>query len=106
VRGNSFPSGHSASIWALAAVFSGVYPDKKLVQIGVYSLATAVSIARVTGKNHYVSDVIVGSGVGYLIGRMVVKQHTTSANESKLEAITPYIDKRNQRYGLNVLVRW
>jgi membrane-associated phospholipid phosphatase len=106
VRGNSFPSGHSASVWSLAAVFAGVYPDNKLIQVGAYSLATAVSISRVTGQNHFVSDALVGSAVGYLIGRMVVKQHTISSNESKLQSITPYIDKKNQRYGLSVLVRW
>jgi membrane-associated phospholipid phosphatase len=106
VRGNSFPSGHSASIWSLAAVLSGVYPDNKLLQIGAYSLATAVTVSRVTGESHYVSDVLVGSAAGYLIGRMVVKQHTISSNESKLQSITPYIDKKNQRYGLNVNLRW
>jgi membrane-associated phospholipid phosphatase len=106
VQGNSFPSGHSASVWALAAVFSGVYPDQKLLQIGAFSLATVVSVSRVTSKNHYVSDVIVGSAVGYLVGRMVVKRHTVSSSESKLQSISPYIDQKNGEYGLNAFIQW
>src|SRR5437879_8546028 len=36
-----------------------------------YALATGVSAARVTGKSHFPSDVLVGSTMGWLIGRQV-----------------------------------
>jgi hypothetical protein len=38
-------------------------------------LATAVSISRYTGRNHFLSDVLVGSALGYGIGRYVYKTH-------------------------------
>lgn len=71
--GNSFPSGHAAQAWALAAVVADGYPDKPLVKFGMYSFATAVSLSRITGQRHYPSDVLIGSVVGYLIGKYVFR---------------------------------
>jgi hypothetical protein len=69
--GNSFPSGHAASTWALAKVVADRYKEKPLIKIGAYTFATAVSVSRVTGQRHYASDVIVGSTIGYLIGKYI-----------------------------------
>ena len=43
--------------------------------MGVYGIAAAVSISRFTGRNHFLSDVLVGSALGYGIGRYVYKTH-------------------------------
>jgi membrane-associated phospholipid phosphatase len=72
----SFPSGHAASAFALAAVMASEYHDKPLVVVGGYGFATAVSLARVGGLNHFPSDVLVGAVIGELIGRYVVHHHT------------------------------
>jgi membrane-associated phospholipid phosphatase len=71
----SFPSGHAASAFALAAVMSSEYHDKPIVVFGSYGFATAVSLARVGGLNHFPSDVLVGTVIGELIGRYVVRHH-------------------------------
>lgn len=73
--GHSFPSGHAASAWALATVIANEYHDRSAVQIGAYGLAVAVSVSRYTGRNHFLSDVLVGSAIGYGIGRYVYKTH-------------------------------
>src|SRR6185436_14761277 len=65
--GNSFPSGHSAQVWALAKVVSDEYSEKPLVKFGMYSFATAVSLSRISGQRHFPSDVLIGSAIGYLI---------------------------------------
>lgn len=82
--GSSFPSGHAISAWSLATVIAQEYGHHKpLVQIGAYGLATAVSLSRYTGRNHFLSDVLVGSAMGYGIGRYVYhKRH-----DSELDAI-------------------
>ncbi len=77
----SFPSGHAASAFALAAVMSREYPDKPLVKFGSYGFATAVSLARVGGLNHFPSDVVVGAVIGELIGRYVVHHHAAQMAE-------------------------
>jgi membrane-associated phospholipid phosphatase len=71
----SFPSGHAASAFALAAVMSSEYHDKPLIVFGSYGFATAVSLARIGGLNHFPSDVLVGAVIGELIGRYVVRHH-------------------------------
>ena len=72
--GTSFPSEHAAAAWAIAGVFAHEYPGTfpKLVS---YGLASAVSFARVRGRQHFPSDVLVGSVLGYLIAESVYSRH-------------------------------
>jgi len=73
--GSSFPSGHSIEAWSLATVIANEYHDHLPVQIAAYGIASAVSVARFTGQKHYLSDVLVGSAMGYGIGRYVYRTH-------------------------------
>ena len=73
--GNSFPSGHSMTAWTMATVVAMEYHDRPLIKWSAYGIATAVSISRYTGGNHFLSDVLVGSALGYGIGRYVFKTH-------------------------------
>ena len=73
--GSSFPSGHSIEAWTLATVIANEYHDHRAVEIAAYGLASVVSISRFTGHNHFLSDVLVGSALGYGIGRYVYKTH-------------------------------
>lgn len=73
--GTSFPSGHSIQAWSVATVIANEYHDNRKVQIASYGVASAVSIARFTVGKHYISDVVVGSALGYLIGRYVYHAH-------------------------------
>jgi membrane-associated phospholipid phosphatase len=76
----SFPSGHTMSAFALAAVMSREYHDKPLIRFGSYGFATAVGLARVGGLNHFPSDVLVGAVLGELIGQYVVHHHAQLAD--------------------------
>ena len=75
VGGSSFPSGHSASIWAMAAVLNEEYRDVPLIRYGSLIGAVAVSASRFTGRNHFTSDIVAGSAIGYLIGRLMVRKY-------------------------------
>lgn len=70
--GSSFPSENSAVAWSIASVIAHEYPGK-LTQIGVYGLASAVTLTRVTGKQHFPSDVVVGSALGWYLGRQIYR---------------------------------
>ncbi|HZD32263.1 MAG TPA: capsule assembly Wzi family protein [Candidatus Angelobacter sp.] len=70
--GSSFPSNHSALVWAFASVVAHEYPNI-YTQIGAYGLATGVSIARVAAGQHFLSDVFIGGLIGYQVGRQVYK---------------------------------
>ena len=73
-HGVSFPSDHSAVAWSIASVIAHEYPGP-LTQIAAYGLATAVSASRVLGGQHFPSDVVVGSAIGWLIGRQIYRAH-------------------------------
>lgn len=104
----SFPSGHAISNWAFASVVAAEYPDNRLVQVGAYSLATIVSVSRVTGRRHFPSDVVVGSAMGFLIGRYIVRAHQGTSDftgHPKLKALlspqaAPCFDRRFKTYGV------
>jgi membrane-associated phospholipid phosphatase len=71
--GSSFPSEHAAVSWAIAGVVAHEYPGTftKLVS---YGLASAVTLARVTGKEHFPSDAVVGSALGYFIAQQIYRR--------------------------------
>jgi len=62
----SFPSGHSANAFALAAVL-GHYSGK-YAAVTAYAVASFVPIARIHARHHYLSDVVAGAGLGVLAG--------------------------------------
>jgi len=70
----SFPSSHSIVAWSSAAVLAEEYPSR-LSQLGIYTIATGVSLTRVLGQQHFPSDVLVGSAFGWMIGHYVYKKH-------------------------------
>jgi len=112
--GNSFPSGHSIQAWSVATLVAHEYNESRLVQVAAYGLASAVSVARFTVHKHYLSDVVVGSALGYGIGRYVYHAHhsTTSANSDVTDeegtksypTIVPIYSHHDSQYG--VAVRW
>jgi membrane-associated phospholipid phosphatase len=71
---NSFPSGHSIITWTAASTIAHEYP-KPWVEWVTYGTATAVSVTRFTSLQHFPSDVVVGSTLGYLIGRHIFHEH-------------------------------
>jgi membrane-associated phospholipid phosphatase len=70
----SFPAGHPMFTWAMASVVAHEYP-KTWVKVLVYGAAVSVSGARLVGRNHFPSDVWVGSILGYLIGTHIFHAH-------------------------------
>jgi membrane-associated phospholipid phosphatase len=72
--GVSFPSEHAAAAWSIASVIAHEYPGP-LTSLFVYGLASAVSASRITGKQHFNSDVLVGSAIGWLEGMYVYRKH-------------------------------
>src|SRR5215472_2649527 len=70
----SFPSQHSMLSWTAASVIAHEYPGP-VTQVLAYGGAAAVSISRVTGRQHFPADVVVGAAAGWLIGHQVYKAH-------------------------------
>jgi len=96
----SFSSGHAIATFAFARVIASEYPSKP-VQLGAYAFALAVSASRVTAREHFPADVLVGGTFGYLIGGYVIHHH---ANDGQASAfmITPMIEQPTHTYGLQM----
>jgi undecaprenyl-diphosphatase len=61
----SFPSGHSTTAFAVTLSLGSFYPEIMPVLL---ALAANVAISRVIVGMHFLSDVLVGSGVGAVLG--------------------------------------
>ena len=66
--GRAFPSGHSATSFAFAAVVAHRYPQKKWLKWSMYALAAGVSLSRYPAKKHFPSDILMGATLGYVTG--------------------------------------
>jgi membrane-associated phospholipid phosphatase len=98
----SFPSGHAAASWALARVIASQYHSWP-VQIGAYAFALAISASRVTAREHFPSDVLVGATFGYLIGGYVLHHRALEYQDFSV-SIIPLMDSASRTYGLRLAI--
>jgi membrane-associated phospholipid phosphatase len=69
--GLALPSSHAMVAFAGAAMLARLYP--RLRWVG-YSLAAGCAITRVLARAHFVSDVVLGAGAGWLVGWLVARR--------------------------------
>lgn len=72
--GDSFPSEHASAAWSIASVIAHEYPGP-LTSLFAYGMASAVSASRVSAKQHFPTDVLVGSAIGWFVGQEVYRHH-------------------------------
>jgi membrane-associated phospholipid phosphatase len=94
---DSFPSGHTVSIFSAATTLSDLYPAP-WVSYTSYSLASIVALSRVIERTHWLSDCFVGAVIGHFGTRLVEKLNygTTSI------ALMPQVSESQYGILLNV----
>jgi membrane-associated phospholipid phosphatase len=81
---NSFPSGHSATAFTCAAFMSEELGYRyKWVPYVAYTIAGSVGMFRVFNNKHYVSDVLVGAGIGILSTKLIYGTHQYRCGNKK-----------------------
>jgi len=65
----SFPSGHSMTAFAITVPVSAFYPS---LELGLLFCALSIAVSRIMLGMHFLSDVVVGSALGALLGYIVV----------------------------------
>ncbi|MFC1785724.1 phosphatase PAP2 family protein [Candidatus Neomarinimicrobiota bacterium] len=69
----AMPSGHTSHSFAVAVIANELYGRK--IGTVAYLIAGLVAVSRINDNEHYLSDVIVGAGLGTIIGRGFAKTY-------------------------------
>ena len=73
---NSFPSGHTAQAFAAATFLSEEYKGRfKWMPYAAYGMASGVGLLRMANNRHYISDVLLGAGLGILSMKVAYWTH-------------------------------
>jgi hypothetical protein len=91
----SMPSGHTARAFAVASVLTHQF-DGWYVSVPAYGVAGSVALERVRSGDHWLTDVVVGGALGYLIGRTV----STTPSSTNDVSYTPILG--TDRIGLSL----
>lgn len=80
----SFPSGHTANVFAGATMLAIEYGEEhKWVPYAAYGVATTVGVMRMANNKHYISDVLFGAGLGILSMKAAYWTHQYKWNQPK-----------------------
>jgi hypothetical protein len=93
----SFPSGHTTSAFAAATVTAHYYGAK--AAIPGYLAATLVGVSRLDADKHYLSDVVAGAAIGYIVGRTVTRR---SREPDARLTWTPVVSPATGSFGIGV----
>jgi membrane-associated phospholipid phosphatase len=95
----SFPSGHTATAFAIASVLAHGYKDKLWIVLSSYSVATLVGFSRIYQGEHWASDVLVGAALGTFIG-------TTLSRVNFKKRVDIYPTSHFGGYGLGAVLHF
>src|ERR1035437_2642277 len=76
----SFPSGHATLAFAVSSVMAN-YLNNIYWKVGWYTIASLVGTARIYHDKHWLSDVVIGSAIGYFIGDYVYQDPENRAEQ-------------------------
>ncbi|MCK5907239.1 MAG: phosphatase PAP2 family protein [Flavobacteriales bacterium] len=99
---NSFPSGHTSFAFTNATVLFYEFQDSSpLLAYSGYAFSTTTATFRVLNNRHWVSDVLVGAGIGMLVTSLVyyfepLKSFNPFLNSDKF-TLVPVMDRG--KYG-------
>jgi membrane-associated phospholipid phosphatase len=84
--GLALPSSHTLVAFAGAAMFARLFPRARWVG---YTLATGCAVTRVMARAHFLSDVVLAAGLGWLVAFALTRRwSTTDAAELGTAAAT------------------
>jgi membrane-associated phospholipid phosphatase len=97
----SFVSGHAATSFMWAGILSHYYGHKAAYP--AYLAAFFISIARLEGNVHWLSDILGGATVGYIIGNTVARRMDLLNPENRY-SISPMVGPNGHGMGMAVKI--
>ncbi|MFZ3018537.1 MAG: YjbH domain-containing protein [Gallionella sp.] len=80
----SMPSGHTTIMWAAITPYAKAYDAPWL-----YGVAAVTNLARIGGRNHWLSDTVAGGLLGYAIGDFMYRSHRNDTKSGMEWGIAP-----------------
>lgn len=80
----SFPSGHTTSIFAVAAIVASEYKETIWVPIVSYTIAGLSGISRMYDNKHWASDVFFAAAFGWSMGKLIHASSNWKINTSPM----------------------
>lgn len=106
----SMPSSHTALAFVSATFLHEEFKDQSIwYGIAGYSIATATGVLRMLNNEHWMSDVLVGAGLGILTTKVMywvyplVKKNAGNRSASNNLAMLPYVSPKH--FGIYISYR-
>lgn len=77
----SFPSGHTASAFAIVTPWVMYYPNP--VTYGLFALSAGTAVARIARDRHWPTDVLTGAAIGFFTARYLSQRHMDEARSAR-----------------------
>lgn len=74
----SFPSGHTATAFAVVTPWVMYYPSP--ITYGLFALSAGTAVARIAKDRHWPTDVLTGAAIGYFTARYLSNRHQNAAS--------------------------
>ena len=89
---HSMPSGHTAQAFLSATILDMEYRDTSpWISVSGYAAATATGILRMVNNKHWISDVLIGAGIGIFSTKVVYFTHKYRWGDKSNMVILPAI---------------
>ncbi len=101
----SFPSGHTSDAFAWATVANHYYGPK--LGVPAFAFAALIGVGRMEKNVHWLSDVVGGATVGYLVGRTVTRRDSEPLSEPHAQlSISPSTGPGGKGVGLTASLQF
>ena len=102
---NSMPSGHTAQAFVSATILDMEYRDTSpWISVAGYAAATTTGLYRMINDQHWISDVLVGAGIGILSTKAVYFTHRYRWGKKRNIVILPSILKNGGGISFGMVI--
>ncbi|WP_248355904.1 phosphatase PAP2 family protein [Anaeromyxobacter oryzae] len=77
------PSGHAATLYALLSAGTAYFEPPMWAQVGLHTLVGGVVVFHVIDHRHFLSESLLGSTLGWSVGRWVVLHRASPARDRR-----------------------
>ncbi len=93
----SFPSGHTSQAFMFATIYSHYNPG---ATIPAYLAAGFIGASRLDKNKHFLSDVVAGAALGYIVGKTVVRQSERESRFTVARNFPPVANRQGSWCGM------